>query len=29
MCGVASGYAARGKIPYVSTFGAFLTRMFD
>ena len=29
MCGVAQGFAARGKVPYVSTFSAFMTRMFD
>src|SRR5262249_20478898 len=29
MVGVATGLAARGKIPFVSTFAAFLTRAFD
>ncbi len=29
MAGCASGLAARGKIPFVSTFAAFLTRAFD
>jgi len=29
MVGVALGLAARGKIPFVSTFAAFLTRAFD
>ncbi|MDA2922797.1 transketolase [Patescibacteria group bacterium AH-259-L07] len=29
MIGVALGLAARGKIPFVSTFAAFLTRAFD
>ncbi len=29
MVGVAAGLAARGKIPFVSTFGAFLTRAYD
>lgn len=29
MVGVAAGLAARGKIPFVSTFAAFLTRAFD
>ena len=29
MAGVAAGLAARGKIPFVSTFAAFLTRAFD
>lgn len=29
MLGVAAGLAARGKIPFVSTFAAFLTRAFD
>ena len=29
MVGVAVGFAARGKIPFVSTFGAFMTRAFD
>jgi transketolase len=29
MAGVATGLAARGKIPFVSTFAAFLTRAFD
>lgn len=29
MMGAAAGLAARGKIPFVSTFAAFLTRCFD
>jgi transketolase len=29
MVGVATGLAARGKIPFVSTFAAFLTRAYD
>src|SRR5207244_8253605 len=29
MVGVAAGLAARGKIPFVSTFAAFLTRAYD
>lgn len=29
MVGVATGLAARGKIPFVSTFACFLTRAFD
>jgi transketolase len=29
MVGVALGFSRRGKIPFVSTFGAFLTRAFD
>ena len=29
MVGAATGLAARGKIPFVSTFAAFLTRAFD
>jgi transketolase len=29
MVGTATGLAARGKIPFVSTFAAFLTRAFD
>jgi len=29
MCGVAQGFAARGRVPYCSTFSAFMTRMFD
>src|ERR1051326_4685861 len=29
MVGVAAGLAARGKIPFVSTFACFLTRAFD
>jgi transketolase len=29
MVGVATGMAARGKIPFVSTFAAFLTRAYD
>ena len=29
MAGVATGLAARGKIPFVSTFAAFLTRAYD
>src|SRR6266536_6195345 len=29
MVGVAMGLAARGKIPFVSTFAAFLTRAYD
>lgn len=29
MVGVAAGLAARGKLPFVSTFGAFFTRAFD
>lgn len=29
MVGMAIGFANRGKIPFVSTFGAFLTRAFD
>jgi transketolase len=29
MVGVACGLAARGKIPFVSTFAAFHTRAFD
>ena len=29
MVGVAAGLSARGKIPFVSTFAAFLTRAFD
>jgi len=29
MAGVAAGLAARGRIPFVSTFAAFLTRAFD
>ena len=29
MVGVATGLAARGKIPFVATFAAFLTRAFD
>ena len=29
MVGMAAGLAARGKIPFVSTFGAFLTRAYD
>lgn len=29
MIGMALGLAARGKIPFASTFGAFLTRTFD
>src|SRR5205085_278590 len=29
MVGVATGLAARGRIPFVSTFAAFLTRAFD
>jgi transketolase len=29
MAGVATGLAARGKIPFVSTFACFLTRAFD
>lgn len=29
MVGVALGLAARGKLPFVSTFGAFFTRAFD
>jgi transketolase len=29
MSGVAAGLAARGKIPFVSTFAAFLTRAYD
>lgn len=29
MAGVALGLSRRGKIPFVSTFGAFLTRAFD
>ncbi len=29
MVGVAAGLAARGKIPFVSTFGAFLSRAYD
>lgn len=29
MVGMAVGLAARGKIPFVSTFGAFFTRAFD
>jgi transketolase len=29
MVGVAAGMSARGKIPFVSTFAAFLTRAFD
>jgi transketolase len=29
MVGVATGLAARGKIPFVSTFAAFMTRAFD
>ncbi len=29
MVGVATGLAARGKVPFVSTFAAFLTRAFD
>ena len=29
MVGVATGLSARGKIPFVSTFAAFLTRAFD
>src|SRR5207244_2747933 len=29
MVGVAAGLAARGKVPFVSTFAAFLTRAFD
>ncbi|HYR86633.1 MAG TPA: transketolase [Terriglobia bacterium] len=29
MVGVAAGLSARGKVPFVSTFAAFLTRAFD
>ena len=29
MVGVATGLAARGKVPFVSTFAAFLTRAYD
>jgi transketolase len=29
MVGVATGLAARGKIPFISTFAAFLTRAYD
>ena len=29
MVGCAAGFAARGRIPFVSTFAAFLTRAFD
>jgi transketolase len=29
MVGVATGLSARGKVPFVSTFAAFLTRAFD
>src|SRR5439155_3530453 len=29
MVGVAMGLAARGKIPFISTFAAFMTRAFD
>src|SRR5215813_5148466 len=29
MVGAATGFAARGKIPFVSTFAAFMTRAFD
>ncbi|PYS40640.1 MAG: transketolase [Acidobacteria bacterium] len=29
MVGVATGLAARGKIPFISTFAAFMTRAFD
>jgi len=29
MVGVATGLASRGKLPFVSTFGAFMTRAFD
>jgi transketolase len=29
MISVASGLSCRNKIPFISTFGAFLTRAFD
>ncbi|HEY7877414.1 MAG TPA: hypothetical protein VIC55_04275 [Gemmatimonadaceae bacterium] len=29
MVGMAMGLAARGRIPFVSTFGAFFARAFD
>src|SRR4029079_18053405 len=29
MVGAATGLAARGKVPFVATFAAFLTRAFD